>query len=149
MRLIKEKFYRKSEEDRMQSKNKKQYEEQDLERIMDKLLMERANIYLGKTKISLSVEVPELNDEIIEEFASKTGLDDRKAKEVYKNRIKDYEVNLDPNATSILYMNIENFDYYPGLKDKIIDYISKNLKDGKANSNAIINIEFLGTSKQS
>ncbi|MEM4483676.1 MAG: hypothetical protein QXS19_07140 [Candidatus Methanomethylicia archaeon] len=147
MHLIKEKFYRKNKKDSVKSKDSKSYSDEELRMIMDELLMKRAKVYLGRTRISLSVEIPELNDEIIEEFASKTGLDDRKAKEVYKNRIKDYEVNLNPNATSIRYMDIEDFDYYPGLKDKIIDYISKYSKDGEVDRNAIINIEFLGTSK--
>lgn len=147
MRLIKEKFYRKSKKDSVKSKDKKSYTDKELEKIMDELLMKRAKIYLGKTKIVLSVEVPELNNEIIEKFTSKTGLDDEKAREIYKNRIENYKVSFNPNTTYISYMDIETFDDYPGLKDKIMDYIRTNSKDGEADRDATISIEFLGTYK--
>lgn len=141
MRLIKKKFYNRGRKKvNIDTPRNQEIASQDLSKIMDKLLMQRAQIYLGKTRIALSLEVPSIDEDIIDEFIKAVrrhkdfqNLSDdvlaQMAEEIYNQRIEEYKASFNPNTTQIRYNELDELLNYPGLKEKIYEYIQENAKD--------------------
>lgn len=118
--------------------------------------MQRSQIYLGKTRIALSLEVPSIDEGIIDEFIKavkrhkdfKNLSDDvltQMAEEIYNQRIEEYKASFNPNTTQIRYNELYELLHYPGLKEKIYKYIQENAKDVDGLAN--ITIELLDPNK--
>lgn len=86
------------------------------------------------------MEVPSIDEDIIDEFIKavrrhkdfKNLSDDvlaQMAEEVYNQRIEEYKASFNPNTTQIRYNELDELLNYPGLKEKIYEYIQENAKD--------------------